>query len=99
MNTPRLAFRHYCSLRDAHGGWRTFHTARNGKPRSTSCTYCRGALVVETGLHAVFVHRGDGRYQLADAVKTFVSPAAAERFEAADPSYVVRWISVDGGAQ
>jgi hypothetical protein len=96
---PRtLAARHYCSLRDERGaGWRSFHTARNGKPRSKTCTYCHGRLVVEAGLWGLFVWAGNGDYPESAAVKTFTSESAAQRWQyaQADKSYVVRWIVLD----
>lgn len=82
-----------------------FHKSGYGKPRSKRCTYCGGAWLVEDGVHGVFTWRGDGRYPLADAVKTFVREAAASRYaETAnidlvargEVCLVVRWLRVEG---
>lgn len=92
----KLAKRHQC-LYGASSGWQSqFHTKRDGSPKSKTCTYCRGPLIVEEGLHGVFVWAGENRYPAENAVKTFVSPAAAEKFARAnaDKNYVVRWISM-----
>lgn len=97
----KIAARHYCSLRDKTGHV-SFHTTRNGKPRSKRCTYCAGALVVETGLWGAFVWTGDRNYPLDAALRIFVSEGAAQRFadqrncDTADT--VVRWIPVDAAA-
>ena len=76
MNRPALASRHYCSLRDRPGQRSSLHTAGNGKPRSKTCTYCRGPLTTETGLWGVFEWRGDGRYRREAAEKTFARELA-----------------------
>lgn len=92
----KLAKRHYC-IAAASSGWQSgFHTKRDGAPRSKNCTYCRGTLVIQEGLHGVFVWQGDARYPAVHAIKTFASPAAAEKFARAnaDKNYVVRWISM-----
>ncbi len=92
----KLAKRHYC-ISAANDGYRSqFHTKRDGAPRGKTCTYCRGKLVVQEGLHGVFVWAGDARYPVESAVKTFTSPAAAQKFadKNADKNYVVRWISM-----
>jgi hypothetical protein len=73
------ATRHYCSLRDHPGaGWRSGHTVRNGKPRSQWCTYCHGALIIETGLWGAFGWDGSGSYPLENAVRTFTSETRAD---------------------
>ena len=95
----KLAVRHHCSLRD-HGSGSTagFHTARNGKPRSKRCTYCAGALIVETGLWGVFEWQQDDRYGQDRANGTYGSETAAQRhadtLNATEAKWVVRWIPV-----
>lgn len=92
----KLAKRHYC-ISAASSGWQSgFHTKRDGAPRSKNCTYCRGELIVKEGLHGVFVWEGDARYPVEKAVKTFTSPAAAQKFadKHAKDNLVVRWISM-----
>jgi hypothetical protein len=111
--TAKLGVRHWCVSRDSAGTtWAQFHTAGYGRPRSARCTYCRGELVTETGLHCVLAWRGDGRYRLGDAVSTHASPVAAERarekaYDAArarfgygseETNLVVRWIYVSAPA-
>jgi hypothetical protein len=99
MTRPELASRYYCSLRDKPGQLSGLHAAGNGKPRSKTCTYCRGQLVTETGLWGVFEWRGDGRYRREAAENTFTRELAAEDWRldhtGAGTSLVVRWIPVD----
>ena len=88
----KLATRYECILR-MDAGWQSiFHSFGNGKPRSKRCTYCNGALHVMTGLWGVYVWSGENRYPLNDALRTFVSPTAAQRFADATTDRVVRWV-------
>jgi hypothetical protein len=43
----------------------------------------------------VFVRNGQNRYPLGEAIKTFVSPTAADRFAEKEGNRVVRWIFAD----
>ncbi len=98
--TRKLARRHYCEHQDnPAAGLSTFHTRGNGKPRTKRCTYCGGRLVEVTGLWGVFEWRGDGRYRLADAIRTFTIESRADawtRSQAGMATYpaglVVRWM-------
>lgn len=96
VKAPKIAKRHYCISAANDGYGSQFHTRRDGSPRSKTCTYCRGRLVVETGLHGVFVWTGDARYPAENAVKTFISPTAAEKYARAHAhdNLVGRWIPV-----
>lgn len=86
--TQKLAKRHYCQ----HFGTSGRHDVGPGKgPRK--CRTCGGAIRIMEGVYGVFVWRGDGRYPLADAVKTFTVEAAAERHTTKDERYVVRFVT------
>lgn len=67
-----------------------------GKPRRKKCGVCGGALTVETGLYGVFVWRRDGLYPLSDALATYLTRPAAERYIKAkgDDRLVDRWVPV-----
>jgi len=94
---PKLAYRHECRVKLGMQWQSSFHTKRNGKPRSAKCTYCGGELLIERGYHGVFVHNQENRYPLDNAVRLFTSPTAAQRHVDVHGSMhnqlVVRWVS------
>jgi hypothetical protein len=92
MTKTSTASRYECSLKTNAGWQSSFHSAGNGKPRSKRCTYCGGAFRIETGLWGVFVWSGENRYPLEAALKTFVSPTAAQKFADVTSNGVVRWL-------
>lgn len=68
-------------------------TNGNGKPTRKKCRYCGGSLCIEQGLWGVFSWRGDGRYPVENAHRTFVRESVADTWATAtSPDYVVRWI-------
>lgn len=103
-NALATTTRYECRHKMDAGSRAVFHKSGYGKPRSKRCTYCGGGWFVEDGVHGVFQWRGDGRYALADAVKTFSREVAAERYANAEndrASYgernlVVRWVPIEG---
>jgi len=88
--TLPMSVRHRCTLmRSAH-----HCTHRNGRPRSKRCTYCGGSLMVEEGVWCAFVWVGDASYPRRDAVRTFRSESAAQKWcdERPRENVVVRWV-------
>jgi hypothetical protein len=85
----RFATRYRCSL----NGFVSC-TRGDGTPRRRKCATCGAALLVEQGVHGIYVWRGDGRYPARNAVQLFTSATVADQFandHLAD-GYVVRWI-------
>jgi hypothetical protein len=75
-----MGTRYECSLRNHTGsGLANFHGKGHGKPRSKTCTYCRGAWIITTGRWGIFEWRGDGRYALDLAIETFDREPAADK--------------------
>lgn len=60
-----------------------------GRPK---CRHCGSTLFEFVGTWGAFDHRGDDRYQLADAHRTFVHLAVAEKWAARREGLVIRWI-------
>lgn len=87
--------RHNCQYGTFHP-----HTRGDGAPKRKKCAYCGGAVLTYAGTYGVFVWRGDGRYPLAEAVRTFERERAAEtwaqrnsrKYPDAAGGLVVRWI-------
>lgn len=81
--------RHRCPHGKGHP-----HTAGDGAPKRKKCAYCGGVVITEAGTYGVFAWRGDGRYRPVDAVKTFTTRRAADKFADANPTsgLVSRWI-------
>lgn len=74
----------------------------SGKPpKSGKCKGCGAPLVVEQGLHGVYLWGGDGRYRAVDALALCFTEAharrVADRETTARPDHrggvVVRWTS------
>jgi hypothetical protein len=87
-----VATRYRCSLRQFGSC-----VSGPGQPKTKKCRFCGAVLTIEQGRYHVFVWRGDGRYNVVDSKRSYVSEAAANRFIVSDEKLVVRWIS--GGLQ
>lgn len=90
----RLATRHSCSLRyDALAGHR--HSEGSGRgPASGKCLWCKGRLVIATGLWGTFTWRGDGRYW-ADGALALSSREPVAGPDWVERNLVSRWIPMD----
>lgn len=86
---PAIGAEHSCPLRvSAHCTPPT-----SGRPKRAKCPACSAALVTHEGTYAVVAWRGDGRYDLDQAVATHAREATARRrAERQGPDYVVRFL-------
>ena len=75
-----------------------WHGVPSARQARETCPRCGGMTFVQVGTYALLPWRGDGRYRLEQAVKTYASESAADRaaraaYEASDPrGLVVRFI-------
>ena len=71
------------------------HCSKGEGKGPAKCRYCGGRILIRTGTWGVFVWRGDGRYPLAAAVRTFGRLSAAENYvrRSGNESLVERFVT------
>lgn len=80
MKTAKRWFCSVSSLRFEHCRHGGGSVGNPGKmPRSGKCPKCGGSTYEREGVYAVFRHRGDGKYRLAESLGHRLTEKAADR--------------------
>lgn len=74
--------RWYCTVSSTHFENCRYGGGSNGNPgkmpKSGKCPKCKGGTYELNGVYAVFQHRGDGRYRLAESLGHRLTEKAAD---------------------
>ena len=78
----------------------TWHGIPSARKTRETCPWCGGSTFVQTGTYALIPWRGDGRYTIDQAVRTYAREGAADRaaqkhYDEGDPrELVVRFLTI-----
>lgn len=89
----RPGLEHYCGLNVSP----QCTPPTSGKPKRKRCPACAGEIVVHAGTYAIVPWRGDGRYELDQAIETRSTRAQAwAAAQKAGPEFVERFLPIPG---